>query len=469
MIEKTNDFEFFTKKIQDIVSGQNKRAYVHTFGCQQNEADSEKIRGLLQKAGYILLNAPDNADVVIINTCAIRQLAELKALSFIGQFKAVKEQNESFVLGVCGCMAAEPHVVEDLKKKYRQVSFTLEPGSIDKLPELLYKALTESSRSFVSDIMDKSITERMPVVRAASHRAWVSIMYGCNNFCSYCIVPYVRGRERSRSSSEILRECEELVLNGYKEITLLGQNVNSYRSDMDFPTLLSKVAEIEGDFIIRFMTSHPKDASEALIDVMSKHKEKIAPHFHLPLQSGSDRILKMMNRSYDLKRYLSIVDSLRSRIPDISITSDMIVGFPSETDEDFEKTLEVMRTVRFDMVYSFVYSPREGTKAAKMAEQVDKKTKTIRIERLLKLQDTIAVEANRNYIGRNVRVLVDSKAEKNGETVYSARTDTNKLVHFSSSEDHVGKFVTVEITKAAPYNLFGRINDNKRKEDITND
>ena len=428
---------------------------VITFGCQQNEADSEKIRGMAREMGYGMTDNVEEADLIVVNTCAIRQHAEEKALSLLGRFKALKKSKPSLIIGVVGCMAAEPHVSDLIKKDFHYVSFTLEPSLLYKLPELVYNIVFEKKRSFIYGSDSGEIVEGMPSVRASSHRAWVSIMYGCNNFCSYCIVPYVRGMERSRDSSEIIKECRALVENGYKEITLLGQNVNSYSSDMDFAALLKAISEIEGDFIIRFMTSHPKDVSDELVRVIGESGGKIAPYFHLPLQSGSNSVLKAMNRTYDRDRFIMTVDKLRAAVPGIALSSDVIVGFPGETEEDFEDTLDVLRRVRFDMVYSFIYSVREGTRAAKMPDKIDDNIKSERMRRLLDLQCAISKEKNEPYLERTVRVLVDS-ADKNGEDGwYSARTMTNKLVHFKSEKACIGEFKTIKITRIGAFDLFG--------------
>ncbi len=346
------------------------------------------------------------------------------------------------------------------KRSYGYVSFTLEPSLLHKFPELLFKALTERKRSFVFGNEDWNIVEGVTPHRVSGHKAWVSIMYGCNNFCSYCIVPYVRGRERSRNSSDVISECQSLVDAGYREITLLGQNVNSYKSDMNFASLLEAVAKIPGDFIVRFMTSHPKDASDELIEVVGKYLGKIAPAFHLPLQSGSDRILKAMNRTYDTKRYLSIVEKLRKVAPDIAITSDIIVGFPGESEEDFEATLDILRKVEFDMVYSFIYSRRKGTRAADMEEQVSNEIQTARMARLLEMQGNISKKKNMPYLNTSVRVLVDSVSE---DGVYNARTPENKLVHFrydGDKSDLIGKFKYVKITRVGAFDLSGELIEN---------
>ncbi len=435
-------------------AGKEKRAFIMTFGCQQNEADSEKIRGMADAMGYGRADTAEDADLIILNTCAIREHAELRALSFVGSYKHVREKNPDLIIGVCGCMAAEAHRVEELKRRYPYVSFTLEPAAIHKIPETVARILQKKKRLFALGAPD-SVVEDIPIARASRHRAWVSIMYGCNNFCSYCIVPYVRGRERSRKSDDIFREAEGLVRSGVKDITLLGQNVNSYRSDIDFPTLLKRLDGIEGEYVLRFMTSHPKDASEALVRVMAEVKH-IEPHFHLPLQSGSDRILKAMNRHYNSERYLSVVDALRAAVPDITLTSDIIVGFPGETEEEFEETLAVLRRVRFDSVYSFIYSPRKGTPASEMENAVPPEVQSARFKRLLDLQAEISAEKNAACVGKDMRVLIDG-VSKGDVGTYSGRTDGGKLVHMKADKSDEGCFRTVHIDSASPFALFGTI------------
>lgn len=440
--------------VKEMNAGEVKHAHVITFGCQQNERDSETVLGLLSEMGYTPTDNADDADIIVINTCAIREHAEVKALSLLGRFKAQKKKNPDLLVGVVGCMAAEPHRADMLKKDFHYVSFTLEPNMLHRIPELVFKKLTDGKRSFVFGEDQGDIYEDAPAVRRERHRAWVSIMYGCNNFCSYCIVPYVRGRERSRRSEDIISECRLLVASGVKEITLLGQNVNSYKSDISFAQLLSRIAEIEGDFIIRFMTSHPKDTSDELISVMKKYTPKIAPFFHLPLQSGSNRILKEMNRTYTRERYLEIATSLRKNIPGIALSTDVIIGFPTESDEDFVDTMDILRQVEFDNVYAFLYSPREGTRAAKMDGAVPRDVKDIRMAQLLKEQDKLSLEGNLPYENSTQRVLVDSFEMREDKRICSARTLTNKLVYFES-DTPVGEFIDVKITKACPYHLLG--------------
>ena len=460
MIYNVNDGDFseYIDRIRLLNSGTTKRVYIFTFGCQQNESDSEKILGMAEAMGYEKTEVAEEADLIILNTCAIRQHAEEKALSMLGRFKAIKKQNPSLVVGVCGCMAAEKHVKELLKNDFHYVTFTLEPNMLHRIPSLVYKAINDGKRSFIIDEDKGDISEGIPVTRRHGHKAWVSIMYGCNNFCSYCIVPYVRGRERSRSVDDILAECKGLLEDGVKEITLLGQNVNSYKGECDFAGLLQKIAEIDGDFIIRFMTSHPKDVSDALIDVMSEYTPKIAPYFHLPLQSGSNRILKSMNRTYTRERFLSIVDKLRDKIPGICLSTDVIVGFPSETEEDFLDTLDILSKAQFDMVYAFKYSPREGTPAAKMLDKIPTEIKEERIARLLKLQDEISYKNNEKYIGSEVTVLVDSLSKRKNMNTVNARTFSNKLVHFDGDESMIGKYINVKIERAGVYELYATEN-----------
>lgn len=450
----------YIEGVKALTEGQNKHACVITLGCQQNEADSEKIRAMAEKMGYTLTEKPEDADLIVVNTCAVRRHAELKALSIVGNFKPLRESKPDLIVGVCGCMAAEPHMAENIKKSYHHVSFTLEPSMLHRLPELVHRAMYQRRRSFVFGTDEGDVIEGMPSVRVSSHKAWVSIMYGCNNFCSYCIVPYVRGRERSRNSADVIAECRDLVARGYKEITLLGQNVNSYRSDLSFAQLLEQVALIPGDFILRFMTSHPKDVSDELIEVFGKYSGKIAPTFHLPLQSGSDRVLKEMNRTYDTVKYLATIDKIRAAVPEVALTSDIIVGFPGETDEDFEGTMSILERVRFDMVFSFIYSPREGTRAAKMDNQVADEAKKARMARLLDVQCNISREKNDRYLGRIERVIVDGVEHKDGKDIYNARTATNKLVHFESDVNYIGSFINVKIIRTGAFDLFAEIERN---------
>ncbi len=439
------------------LNGRSRKAFVLTFGCQQNEADSERLAGMAADMGYEITKEPENADFIVVNTCAIREHAELKALSTIGQYKHIKNKNPELVIAVCGCMVTQEHRVNDIKFKYPYVDFIFGTSSIHRMPQLLWDKLNKGKRIYCPEETEYLVAEGIPVVRESSYKAWLSVMYGCNNFCSYCIVPYVRGRERSRRKEDILEEFKQLVAAGYKDITLLGQNVNSYGKDnddgCDFADLLKLLCQVEGDYKIHFMTSHPKDATEKLIDVMAE-EEHMAKHFHLPMQSGSDRILKAMNRHYNTERYLSIVDYMRKKMPDVSITSDIIVGFPGESDEDFEMTLDMLRKVGFDMLYSFIYSPRKGTPAAEMSEQIPKEIQSKRFEKLLAVQNEIALEKNQPLVGRVLRVLCDGESKTNSK-LYSGRTEQAKIVFFEGEEKDAGQFVNVKITKAEAFALYG--------------
>lgn len=439
-----------------------KKVCVQTYGCQQNEADSEKLLGMANCMGYEKTIEPSEADLILVNTCAIREHAELKVLSITGQFKHIKEKNPNLLIGICGCMVTQEHRKEDIKHKYPYVDFLFGTDMLYRFPEILFLAMTRKKRSFYIGNSDGNIAEDLPVTRENRYKAWVSIMYGCNNFCSYCVVPYVRGRERSRKKADILKEIKALISEGYSEITLLGQNVNSYgkgREDGDFASLLEEICQIEGDFIVRFMTSHPKDVSDDLIRVMANNP-KMARHFHLPLQSGSNRILKEMNRKYTREEYFLVVQKLRKAIPNLAITTDIIVGFPGESEEDFEDTLDMLRQIGYDGLYSFIYSPRKGTTAAVMENQISAEDKNRRFSKLLTVQNEIAKGKNDKYVGRIVRVLCEGTS-KEDPLMLTGRTDTNKIVHFKGSATLEGKFILVKITKAETFNLFGEMVDQR--------
>ena len=446
----------FEKKV-----GRSRKAFVLTFGCQQNEADSERLAGMASAMGYQVVDTPDEADFIIVNTCAIREHAELKALSTIGQYKHIKAKNPGLIIAVCGCMVTQEHRKNDIKFKYPYVDFIFGTSSIHRMPQLIWERIEKERRIYCPEETEYMVAEGIPVRRESNYKAWLSVMYGCNNFCSYCIVPYVRGRERSRRKEDILEEFKTLVSEGYKDITLLGQNVNSYGKDnddgCDFADLLRLLCKVEGDYKIHFMTSHPKDATNKLIDVIAE-EDHMAKHFHLPMQSGSDRVLKAMNRHYDTERYMSIVNYMREKIPDIAITSDIIVGFPGESEEEFEMTLEMLRKVRFDMLYSFIYSPRKGTPAAEMEDQIPKAVQNKRFERLLSTQNEIALEKNMPLVGKTVRVLCDGESKTNS-ALYSGRTEQAKIVFFEGMETDVGKFVEVRIDKAEAFALYGSKNN----------
>lgn len=441
--------------------GRPLQVFVQTFGCQQNEADSERLLGTALSLGYEKAGCIEEADLVIYNTCAVREHAELKALSKTGQLKHLKNANPEMLVGLWGCMVNQEHRVNDIKNKYPYVDFVAGTNMLHRLPEILCDVMTHDRRRYYVDDADYSIVEGVPVSRENDIKAWLSIMYGCNNFCTYCVVPYVRGRERSRNRDDILKEAKELVDNGYREITLLGQNVNSYVTEgkaNDFPDLLKDVANLDGDFWVRFMTSHPKDVSRELIEVI-KTNDKVAKHFHLPVQSGSNRILKLMNRKYTKESYLEVVRSLREAVPDITLTTDIIVGFPGETEEDFAETLDIVDKVGFDSIYSFIYSPRKGTPAEKMEDPFTYEQKTERFARLMDLHHKKIVEINKGYIGKTIKVLCETKINDSKDNEYSGRCTGNKLIKFTSPDgvDLYGKFVDVKITKAGDVQLYGEL------------
>ncbi len=447
----------YMEMIKGLNEGRELYATVQTYGCQQNEADSERIAGMLEMMGYTVQDDEKIADVIIINTCAVREHAELKALSITGQFKHLKANKPSLLIGIGGCMVSQEHRKDDIKNKYPYVDFLFGTTMLYRLPEIMYNKISKSKRQFYLDHGDGNIAEGLPVKRASGFKAWVSIMNGCNNFCSYCIVPYVRGRERSRLPEDILKEVRDVVNAGYREITLLGQNVNSYGKDldckMDFSDLLSEICKIEGDFSIRFMTSHPKDASYKLIDTIAAN-DKIAKQFHLPLQSGSDRVLKIMNRHYTKESYLGLVDYMRNKMPDIAITTDIIVGFPGETEEDFLETLDVLKKAEYDNIYSFIYSKRKGTPAAEMECQIDEKTKGERFQRLLDTQNKISNSKNQSYVGQTIEVLVEDFS-KTDKTKLTGRNEKNRLVHFDGDSSLIGKRARIKIISAETFSLMG--------------
>ena len=435
-------------------------AYVDTYGCQQNEADSERLRGYLSEMGYGFTTDENAADVILLNTCAIREHAEQRVFGNLGAMVHAKRQHPGQIICVCGCMAQEKHVSEKIKQSFRHVDLVFGPHALWRFPELLWRIHTRRGRIFDTPDEPGSIAEGIPVRREGKVKAWVSIMYGCNNFCSYCIVPYVRGRERSRKPEDILSEVRQLAAEGYKDITLLGQNVNSYGKDLglpgvDFAWLLEQVNAVEGDFLIRFMTSHPKDASERLFDVMAQC-EKVAPHLHLPFQAGNDRVLKAMNRGYTQEHYLGLIQALRQRIPDIVLTSDIIVGFPGETTEEFEDTLRVLEEVRFDALFTFIYSPREGTPASRLPDPMSKEEKAANFQRLVDLQNAISAEKQAAYVGKTMRCLVDVLSDDPRHNL-NARTAGGRLVHFSGDESLLGRYVDLKITDASTWALFGEL------------
>ena len=434
-------------------------ALVQTYGCQQNEADSERLRGYLAQMGFGFTQDPEQARIVVINTCAIRDHAERKVLGNVGALVHTKRSHPDQIICLCGCMAQEPEVAEKIKKSFRHVDLVFGPQALWRFPEFVHTLLTRRGRIFEVADEPGSIAEGIPMVRQDPVKAWVSVMYGCNNFCSYCIVPYVRGRERSRQPEDILAEVRELVQNGCRDVTLLGQNVNSYGKDLesplDFADLLEEINKIPGDFLIRFMTSHPKDATQKLFETMARC-EKIAPVLHLPFQAGNDRILKAMNRHYDRAQYLDEIRRLRALLPDIVLTSDVIVGFPGETTPEFEETLTLLEEVRFDALFTFLYSPRPGTPAAKLDDPMPREEKLQNFNRLVELQNQISAQKHAAYLGSVQRCLVDGLCE-DGEWTLTARTPGNRLVRLNGPEDLIGQFVPVKITGANTWSLFGEL------------
>ena len=439
--------------------GETPLAFVDTYGCQQNEADSERIRGYLRQMGYDFTTDEEQARIIVLNTCAIREHAEQRVLGNLGALVHVKRRHPEQIICLCGCMAQEAHVAEKVRQSFRHVDLVFGPHVLWKFPEFIHTLLTQRGRIFSNADDPGSIAEGIPVVRQDKVKAWVSIMYGCNNFCSYCIVPYVRGRERSRRPEDILAEVRQLAEEGYHDITLLGQNVNSYGKDleepMDFADLLEQVNAIPGDFLIRFMTSHPKDATHKLFETMARC-EKVAPVLHLPFQAGNDRVLKVMNRRHTRAQYLEKIRDLKSLIPDIVLTSDIIVGFPGETTEEFEDTLKVLEEVRFDALFTFIYSPRVGTPAAKMEDPMPREEKLANFNRLVALQDTISEEKHAAYIGKTVRCLLDGVSDDPRYDL-TARTPGNRLVRVTGDREALGQFRDVKITGANKWSLSGEL------------
>ena len=436
--------------------GVTPKAYVETYGCQQNEADSEKLRGYLTQCGYAIVEEAEGADVVVMNTCAIREHAEQRVFGNLGALTHTKRRHPEQKIFLCGCMAGEDKVVSRIKTSFPHVDGVFSTHHLWQFPEILCTVLTGKKRVF--SVLDEpgSIAEGIPQVRSSGLKAWVSIMYGCNNFCTYCIVPYVRGRERSRQPECILEECRSLIEKGVKDITLLGQNVNSYGKDLscnvDFSDLLEQIAQLSGDFLIRFMTSHPRDASPKLFDTMAKYP-KIAKQLHLPFQSGSSRVLKAMNRHYDRETYLEKVNYAKAVMPGLVLTSDVIVGFPGETEEEFEETVSLIQQVHYDSLFTFIFSPRTGTPAAKMEDPTPKEEKNRRFDRLCQVQNAISEEIHRGYIGSIQRCLVDGM---DGQLL-TARTEGGRLVRFAGDQALIGSFKDLRITGATTWSLTGEL------------
>ncbi len=424
------------------------KAFVHTYGCQQNVSDSERMKGELQAMGFEFIEEPESADLVLFNTCAVREHAEDRVWGNIGVLKKYKKANPEMLIIICGCMTQQEKNAERLRRSFPYVDIVLGTYSRWRLPEYIYKRISGSNRIFALEERENDIAEGFPIYRDGSFKAWVPIMYGCNNFCTYCIVPYVRGRERSRAPEDIIAEVKELADKGYKEITLLGQNVNSYGKGeahgINFAKLLRLINDIEGDFRIRFMTSHPRDCTKELLDAM-RDCEKVCRHLHLPFQSGSDRILKAMNRHYDRASYLELIKYAKEIMPDISLSSDIIVGFPGETYEDFLETLTLIKEVKFQNLFTFIYSPRHGTPAAELPDPVSRKEKGIWFSELLRAQDEISDEISKGEVGKTLRVLCEETGRMDG--TIAARSFGNTVVEISGDESFIGTFKTVKINK----------------------
>ena len=463
-VNETEKQAYYISKCKEIISNREKelgrklKACVATFGCQMNFKDSEKLIGILNEIGYEETE-DEHADLVLYNTCTVRENANLKIYGRLGYLSKLKKENNNMIIGLCGCMMQEEHVVEKIKKSYKFVDLIFGTHNIFKLAELLYERL--SGQKSVIDIWQGTteIVEDLPSERKYSFKSGVNIMYGCNNFCSYCIVPYVRGRERSRKPEDIINEIKKLVSEGGVEIMLLGQNVNSYgktlENPMTFAQLLQKIEKIDGLKRVRFMTSHPKDLSDELIDVMA-HSKKICKQMHLPLQSGSDRLLKIMNRHYDKQHYLEIVDKLRKAIPDIGISTDIIVGFPGETEEDFNETLDVVKKVQYDSAFTFIYSKRSGTPAAEMENQVPQDVVKDRFDRLLKVVNEISSKKTAKYEGTTQLVMAEEVNSHDPELI-TGRLSNNTVVHFKGTKDLIGQELKVKLLKAKGFYYFGEI------------
>ena len=449
----------FEEKIKEMFAEREAHpvACVDTFGCQQNVADGQKLMGMLLECGFTLTNVPLEADLVILNTCAVREHAEDRVFGNLGALTHAKKENPEMVICLCGCMAQEPRVSERLKKSYPLVNLVFGPHALWKFPELLWQVYDRRKRVFSVADEHGTIAEGIPVVREKGVKAFVSIMYGCNNFCSYCIVPYVRGRERSRDPECVVAEVRQLVAEGYKDITLVGQNVNSYGKDLevefDFSDLLKEIDKIEGEFRIRFMSSHPKDATKKLFDTMAASKH-VARQLHLPFQSGNNRVLQEMNRRYTREQYLELINYAKSVMPGLVLTSDVIIGFPGETEEEAMDTVSLVEEVGFDALFTFIYSPRPGTKAAEMPDPASRKEKQKWFDKLLEVQNNMSAKLHAEYIGKTVRVLVDGESD-DPDFPLASRTDGNRLVRLKGGSELIGQFVDVKITDSNTWALYG--------------
>ncbi len=440
-----------------IEHGTKPRFCIKTFGCQMNEHDSEKINAMLVKMGYLATEVTEEAQIIIYNTCCVRENAELKVFGHLGALKPLKQKRNDLIIAVCGCMMQQPHIVEQIKKTYRHVDLVFGTHNLHAFPRLLQQAI--SSDDILVEVWDneKSIVERMPVIRKKTLKAFVNIMYGCNNFCTFCIVPYTRGRERSRLPKDIIAEIKQLIKDGVKEIMLLGQNVNSYGLNFDepysFARLLADINAIAEDCRIRFMTPHPKDLSPELIDSLA-NLSNVCEYIHLPVQAGSDGLLKRMNRKYTRQDYLAKVALLKEKVPNVAISTDIIIGFPGETEADVDALIDLIKTVEYDSAFTFIYSKREGTPAAKMANQIDEKIKHKRFDRMLKALNDVIIENNKKAVGQQHSVLVEGKTRD--DQYLMGRTRNNKVINFAGDAALIGQFVDIEITAAKNFSLYGK-------------
>ena len=457
--EKQIEYMNLISEIMEIRKrGEKPLAFVRTYGCQQNVADSEKIKGMLQSSGFDFTDEPENADCILFNTCAVREHAEDRVFGNVGALKNIKRRHPQILIALCGCMMEQEHVANRIYKSFPFVGLVFGTHSLHHFPELMYSSLVNGNRVFERGNDDKKIYEGIPTHRDGTFKGWLPIMYGCNNFCTYCVVPYVRGRERSREKDIIVSEARDMIQSGFKDITLLGQNVNSYGKTLEKPVsfaqLISEIDEIDSDYWLRFMTSHPKDCSKELIDAIAGSKH-ISKHLHLPFQSGSDRILKAMNRHYDRKKYLETIAYAKEKIENVSLTSDIIVGFPGETYEDFKETLSLIREVEFTSLFTFIFSPRVGTPAEKMDDPVPAEEKSKWFQELLDVQEEIAAKRCSSMVGKTEKVLIESVKEKTGEL--NARTSGNIIVELEGDKSLIGTFQNAEITSARNWILKGKL------------
>ncbi len=462
VLDSTNQNEYL-QLIAELMEirkrGEKPLAYVRTYGCQQNVADSERLKGMLDKAGYSFTENPEEADFILFNTCAVREHAEDRVFGNVGALKNIKRKHPSVLIALCGCMMEQEHIAKRIQDSFPFVTLVFGTNCLHEFPKLLYNSLLYGKRTFLRGNTDDNVYEGIPVKRDGKFKGFLPIMYGCDNFCSYCIVPYVRGREKSRLPHVVVDEAKDMIQQGFKDICLLGQNVNSYGKGLnpqpDFASLLKEIDSIDGDYWLRFMTSHPKDCTKELIDTIAESKH-ISHHLHLPFQSGSDKILKLMNRKYTREKYLEIIRYAKERIPDLSLTSDIIVGFPGETYEDFQQTLSLIREVEFTSLFTFIYSKRKGTPAATMEDVATEEEKSMWFRELLKVQEEIAAKRCAQMVSTVQKVLVEEESS-NKEGILCGRTSGNIIVEFAGDSSLIGSFINVKITKARNWILNGEI------------